>query len=72
MFQATLWLIHHLLRKHTCFVKLKNKQLVCWKTLSTCLCFPSSLLISSFLSELLMEGLQSIVCFEMACVSLAL
>lgn len=57
------------------FCEVKNKQSVCWKILSTlpsCLCFSSSQHISSFLGELPMEGLQSILCFEMACVSLGL
>lgn len=41
-------------------------------TLPKCLCFSSFQLIGSFLGQLPMDGLQSILCFEMASVSLGL
>lgn len=53
----------------------KNKQAVCWKivsALSTCLCFSSFQLPGVSLVNPPADGLQGVLCFEMACVSLGL
>lgn len=61
------------LTKHICFVKLKISNHSAGKsTLPKCLYFSSSQLISSSLGQLPMDGLQSILCFEIASVSLGL